>query len=73
MLCNYTEKGLKQKEIYTILNASLYSRQRMESGSGEFIMQSAQVSAKDMIGRLCTHILYRSETLLPKNFLYSYL
>lgn len=71
MLCNYTEKGLKRKEIYTILNARLYSRHCMESGSGEFIIRSAQVAAKHLLGRLCTHTLYRSETLLHKNLLYS--
>jgi hypothetical protein len=37
MSCNYTEKALKQREIYTILHVSLYSRQIMGSGSGELI------------------------------------
>jgi hypothetical protein len=37
MSCNYTEKGLKPREIYTILHVSLYSRQIMGSGSGELI------------------------------------
>jgi hypothetical protein len=43
MLCNYTEKGLKRTQIYTILNISLSSRQLMASGSGEITVDSAQL------------------------------
>jgi hypothetical protein len=70
MLCNYTEKGLKRTQIYTILNMSLSSRQLMASGRGEITIHSAQLSDRQMIERLCIHPLYRSETL-PGNITFA--